>query len=445
MSDTQAAMREFRFLDETRKTNGLTPAEEERWYELAQALGVDVGQQQAQPQGYYAQDGNWYPYPAGYDPATGQYAYPDYQQQAAPGWYPPPAQPQGYYAQDGNWYPYPPGYDPATGQYYQGYPPAPGYQQWPQQQPWPGQQPAYDPNAPAQPQWGYPAQPGYPAAPADYAGTAWPDQQQPAAPTAAPMPELPPEPTTAVGPKPPAEPAFAVAAAEAPVAAPAVAVEDGPLEVSADDVMEVADDEVSPVASSPSGAKSGEDAMASLRNALSLDDEPGSSGSAPGATFTTAAAPSGLRSGLGSSVPRSSTSALLDAPAAPKPSSPSSVSGRSNVSSLLDAPAPLPKPSSPSSFGRTSVSSLLDAPTPGATAKPSALLDLPPLTPLIEVSAESVKSEAVEVSAEVLEVAPVVEVAPAVHSRVPEVALEDFGSLENDMPPPTQIGRIPSR
>ena len=155
MSDTQAAMREFRFLDETRKTNGLTPAEEQRWYELAQGLGVDVGQPQ-QPQGYYAEDGNWYPYPEGYDPATGQYAAaaPGYvdssqqpQQQAA--WYPPPQQqPQGYYGPDGNWYPYPPGYDPATGQYYPGYAPQPSYPQ------------------PQQPQWGHPQQ-------------AWPQQPQP--------------------------------------------------------------------------------------------------------------------------------------------------------------------------------------------------------------------------------------------------------------------------
>ena len=57
MSDAQA-MREFRFLDEKRKTNGLTPAEEQRWSELGASLGIDTGQLQ-QPQGYWGADGQW--------------------------------------------------------------------------------------------------------------------------------------------------------------------------------------------------------------------------------------------------------------------------------------------------------------------------------------------------------------------------------------------------
>src|SRR4051812_34018820 len=97
MSDTRAAMREFRFLDDKWKQGGLSPAEEQRWGELRQALGLpeepavaqaqypDPNAAQAQAQGYYAEDGNWYPYPEGYDPN---------------------AQAQGYYAEDGNWYPY---------------------------------------------------------------------------------------------------------------------------------------------------------------------------------------------------------------------------------------------------------------------------------------------------------------------------------------------------
>src|SRR4051812_19968835 len=96
MSDTQAAMREFRFLDEKRKVSGLAGPEEQRWQELAAHLGVDISQQQ--PQGYWADDGNWYPYPEGYDPN----AYADQQQAAADG--------QGY------------GYDAQQGQYGYGQP-----------------------------------------------------------------------------------------------------------------------------------------------------------------------------------------------------------------------------------------------------------------------------------------------------------------------------------
>src|SRR5687768_14864706 len=80
MSDTRIAMREFRFLDEKRKTSGLSSTEEQRWTELRQALGApelasaevapQVAATEQYAQGYYADDGNWYPYPEGYDPAA---------------------------------------------------------------------------------------------------------------------------------------------------------------------------------------------------------------------------------------------------------------------------------------------------------------------------------------------------------------------------------------
>ncbi len=61
-------MREFRFLEEKRKLTALSEAEERRWIELGQMLGIlEAGDQPPQPepqqpQGYYAEDGNWYPY-----------------------------------------------------------------------------------------------------------------------------------------------------------------------------------------------------------------------------------------------------------------------------------------------------------------------------------------------------------------------------------------------
>ncbi len=61
-------MREFRFLEEKRKLTALSEAEEHRWIELGQMLGIfEAGDQPPQPepqhpQGYYAEDGNWYPY-----------------------------------------------------------------------------------------------------------------------------------------------------------------------------------------------------------------------------------------------------------------------------------------------------------------------------------------------------------------------------------------------
>ncbi len=298
MSDTQAAMREFRSLDETRKTNGLTPAEEQRWYELAQGLGVDAGQAQPlfQAQGYYAEDGNWYPYPEGYDPVTGQYAalppaeeqFAEYAPAPVPSqpqqWYPPPQQqPQGYYGQDGNWYAYPPGYDPLTGQYYQGYAPQqPGYPppgaQWgapgPSAPGWSAQpqpQPVFDP---ATGQWAYPGYAPVPAPVYPPQHQAWPAQpamNEPAGEQSLPVSEV----------------SYAEAPAEQSMRAPPASAprfgEEGPLEVSSDDVMEVADEEVVPMASAPvagmtsSPSESGAGQLDSLRTALSFEDDLGAS------------------------------------------------------------------------------------------------------------------------------------------------------------------------
>jgi hypothetical protein len=117
------------------------------------------GYAQQQPQGYYAADGQWYPYPQGYDPNQAAYAQ---------------QQPQGYYAADGQWYAYPQGYDPNQAAYaQQGYDPnQAAYAQqgqyaadpnaaysagYAQQQPyagWPQETPAYAPPAavPAEPE-----------------------------------------------------------------------------------------------------------------------------------------------------------------------------------------------------------------------------------------------------------------------------------------------------
>src|SRR5262245_2010038 len=65
MSDTRAAMREFRFLDEKRKTASLSHEEEHRLALLRQQLGMPEAEV---PQGYYGEDGQWYAYPPGYDP-----------------------------------------------------------------------------------------------------------------------------------------------------------------------------------------------------------------------------------------------------------------------------------------------------------------------------------------------------------------------------------------
>ncbi len=290
MSDTQAAI-EFRFLDEKRKTTGLTPAEDQRWQELAASLGVDLSAEaaaaaQAAPQGYYGPDGNWYPYaPQGYDPQVwggqpGQWQ----------GYYPP--QPQGYYGPDGQWYQYPPQapqqpyFDPNTGQYYQAPP-----QQWaypPQPQGYYDQQGQWVPTAPApQPQWDPQTQ--------QWVQPQWPqqvpaEQQAWAAAPAAPAPVEPPAPPTAWAP-PPAPIAAPVAPApveqhlaRAPVA-PFSSSNSTP-EAMADDVMEIHDEEVVEIPlSSPPARKVNpapaplpssvpDDPVADLRNALSFDDEP---------------------------------------------------------------------------------------------------------------------------------------------------------------------------
>src|SRR6185436_16305331 len=90
MSDTQAAMREFRFLDEKRKTSGLLPQEEQRWQELAANLGIDIS---AALGGYWGADGQWYAYPQGYDPN----AYPQQQGYDPSSGYYDPNQPQQAY------------------------------------------------------------------------------------------------------------------------------------------------------------------------------------------------------------------------------------------------------------------------------------------------------------------------------------------------------------
>src|SRR4051812_12767312 len=124
MSDTQAAMREFRFLDDKRKTSGLLPVEEQRWQELANGLGIDISQAMG---GYWGADGEWYAYPQGYDPnAYPQQAYdPNY------GYYD-PNQPQAQYPQQA--------YDPNQPQ--QPYDPNQPQQPYDPNQP----QQAYDPN-----------------------------------------------------------------------------------------------------------------------------------------------------------------------------------------------------------------------------------------------------------------------------------------------------------
>src|SRR5512132_3073081 len=104
MADTRAAMREFRFLDDKRKQGSLSAAEEGRWTELRTALGIqdaaayaDPAQAYAQPQqaGYYAEDGNWYPYPQEYAAAAPQPGYPEQYPQG----YPQQAYPQQAYPQ----------------------------------------------------------------------------------------------------------------------------------------------------------------------------------------------------------------------------------------------------------------------------------------------------------------------------------------------------------
>ncbi len=60
MSDAHAWMNEFSLLEGKRLHGALTEADEQRWWELVGALGLDPAFAQT---GYYAQDGHWYPYP----------------------------------------------------------------------------------------------------------------------------------------------------------------------------------------------------------------------------------------------------------------------------------------------------------------------------------------------------------------------------------------------
>jgi hypothetical protein len=231
MSDTQAAMREFRFLDDKRKTSGLQAQEEQRWQELAQALGIDISQALG---GYWGADGQWYAYPEGYDPNQ------QYPQQAYDPNY-------GYYDPNAQQYPQQ-GYDPNYGYY------DPNAQQYPQtydpqyadpyaQQPYPQQAydpnyGYYDPNAAQQNPATYPPQPQ---------GEPWGQGAVPAQPQPAPQQTWQPGP-----PQPPASaPPAPVPPAPAP-AAPVPSVEEGPHEVGDDDVMEVTDEDVTLLDSSPS-------------------------------------------------------------------------------------------------------------------------------------------------------------------------------------------------
>ncbi len=226
MSDTQEVIREFRFLDDKRKSSGLTADEEYRWQALAQSLGIPVPA--PAPQGYWGTDGQWYAYPPGYDP---QLAY----QQG----YTPEGYPTGYYDQhQAQGYGYPQqGYDPQTGQPYADPQAMPGEGQegqWPQQGQWPAEsgEQGYDP--------AYAQGAGYEAPPTQN----WPEPN-----------------------------------ADQPTPSAEMGVEDGPVEVDADDVMEVSDDDVelldpSPPVSAPARAEEAPPAQLGPEPSLtgSLDD-----------------------------------------------------------------------------------------------------------------------------------------------------------------------------
>jgi hypothetical protein len=372
MSDTQAAMREFRFLDDKRKTNGLTAPEEQRWYELAAQLGVDMSQY-----GQWGADGQWYPYPVGYDPNQAGYYDPD--QAAAQGWY---GQQQGYgqqaYAQNQ------PAYDPNQQAYdpnQQAYDPNqqaydPNQQAYdPNQQAYDPNQQTYDPNQPAYDAAQYPAQPpsygyppaGYPAGP-QYPPPGYPPQQgwygQPGyADPAQAYPQYPPQPVwdpvqgayvTAAQPALPQQPWQQPAAWPTGPAAPA------PLTVArppaADAVMEISDDEVSPLPTAPPVAARAsvpapplnlsvpDDPMGDLRDSL-LEDVPESGAAtaakAPLATRPEAAPPVNLPprplfGGAGFSVPKPPPSTF---PTAPKPEPVAPRLEATAVSALLPEPA----------------------------------------------------------------------------------------------------------
>ncbi len=232
-----------------------------------QSFSAQLG---VQPQGYYGQDGQWYAYAPqpGYAPPG--YGYPPAQD---------PSAPQGYYGQDGQWYPYAqpqPGYAP-QGYAPQGYAPQGYYAQDGQWYPY-VQQPMPQGYAPTgyAPQ-GYPA-PAYGYAPADAAAAyppgAWNEQGQW-------VPAVAPEGTPEQAPSAEeAQPALVFT----PEAEPISAEVDLPSEVSADEVMEIGDDEVQPIYSAPVAAPQphaaapvpsmpGADSVDELRQALSFDDE----------------------------------------------------------------------------------------------------------------------------------------------------------------------------
>lgn len=57
MAGTEAAMEEFRLLEEKRNSVLLSEIEQHRWYALAAYLGIPT----EVPQGFYGEDGQWYP------------------------------------------------------------------------------------------------------------------------------------------------------------------------------------------------------------------------------------------------------------------------------------------------------------------------------------------------------------------------------------------------
>lgn len=236
MSDTQAAMHEFRFLDEKRKTDGLTQSEEMRWQELGAALGIDLSA--FQPQGYYAEDGLWYPYPEGYDPNAGwtQEAW-DAQQYAQQGYVPAqnyfdpntgayyPAQiqsdPEQAYSQTPQGH-----YDPSTGAFY----PAEAYPQQPETGAWGG--PAAEAMVQEQQAWASATEPSQVAA-----ATFQVTQLE----VEAPPPSSQSNPISSPG---LTRPVFVPYSAKKSGVQPPAPVEEQPQEISSDEVMEITDDEV---------------------------------------------------------------------------------------------------------------------------------------------------------------------------------------------------------
>ncbi len=324
-------MREFRFLDEKRKTNGLTQVEEQRWQELGASLGIDLSAAM-QPSGYYGPDGLWYQYPPGYDPnaAWGQQQqwqqpqqgyYPPQQPYYDPntGAYYPPQQPQytPQYAQ-----PQQPYYDPNTGAYY---PP----EQYPQQQAW--QQQQWDPSQQQQPQPQWDAQQGQ---------WTYPQQPPPQETWQEPAPQQQWQPPAPVAPQAPApapvfvSPAATIKPRVEPAPVPEIPELDNLLSDGADDVMEISDEEVLevPVTAPPPAAPATKpapaplpqfslDSVDDLRGAL-LDEEPAAE------VPMVQTGPAGLSSSTSITKLDAATASLLaeELPASSMPSGVSSVS-----------------------------------------------------------------------------------------------------------------------